>query len=177
MRQSSRFFLAAIVAAATLSLFTIATPKSVEASPVQLAKCSNLIIGAGSPGAAAGSAWMEVLVVNDGTRCQIRGYPTMQFFDSKGKLIDRIDQHTGVGEYATPSPKRVILDHWAVASFGITWSDNPVGSQHCPTAAWANISLPGSAVASSSSSVGVDIAPCGGGVTVTPIELGAVPAK
>jgi hypothetical protein len=163
----------AIVAVATWSLFTFVTPKSGGASPVPLEKCSDLIVGAGSPAAAAGSAWMEVLLVNNGTRCEITGYPRMQFFDAKGNLIDRINLHSGAGEYSTPTPKRVILGHWSVASFGVTWNDNPVGSQHCPTTAWATISLPGEA----QTSVGANVAPCGGGVVVTPIELGAVPAK
>jgi hypothetical protein len=141
--------------------------------------CSHLVVGATEVAGALGTGGMSFLVANLGGRCTVEGYPIVNFFSSHGSEIDRKDLHQSSMLFAEPSPRLITLTHGAVASFGVSWGDNPVGTEtikSCPRTAWANVRL-ASGIGVFDASPAVNAAPCGGWLIITPLEIGPEPAK
>ena len=82
------------------------------------------------------------------------------------------------GTYLFPAvaPHRVALGPGGYAAFELEYGDNPTGSQAnepqataCPAASRARVTLPG---ASAGKVIAASMAPCGGGVWVSPVIPG-----
>jgi hypothetical protein len=125
--------------------------------------------------AAAGNGAMAFDVVNSGASCRLEGYPSVAFFDAKGRAVDKRDFHNSSSmTFAEPRDSIVTLARGGVATFGVSFSDNPVNNDSCPEAASAVVQLHGG-VGSFWGEFRIGLSPCGGGLLVTPIELGAWP--
>lgn len=136
--------------------------------------CSRLVVATGASQGAGGTGTLVILVANAGQRCELKGYPKVEFFSARGVAIDTRDLHQNSAFYAEPKPRTVVLATNGVASVGLSWGDNPVDNQTCKPAAWSNITLPLGAHAPSYSPA-VLASPCGGYLIVTPLEAGPVP--
>jgi hypothetical protein len=87
-----------------------------------------------------------------------------------------VNVHSGSMMFAKSKPKLIILPSGGVASIGVAWSDNPVGSQKCLLASYAVVALP-NGIGRLDGALGLaNTEPCGGKLIVTPLEAGAVPA-
>jgi hypothetical protein len=126
-----------------------------------------------------GTGLMAIGIANIGASCRIGGYPQIEFFNSKGVVIDRRDFHDSSMAFAEPRSVTVTLRHEGSASIGVSWSDNPVTllngrTTTCPRTASATVVLQ-RGVGHLSGLLFVSTSPCGGAVDVTPIESGAWP--
>lgn len=137
--------------------------------------CTRLVVAAGTTEGGLGTGTLVLLLANAGPRCEVGGYPRVEFFSVHGVAVDTRDLHVSSMFYAEPRSRTVALAHNGVASVGVSWSDNPINHETCPRVAWATVTLP-HGVGSLSGSPGVWASPCGGSLTVTPIEVGPVPA-
>jgi Protein of unknown function (DUF4232) len=165
-----RFILASVVA-----LVTPLTPLAIRGSASAAATipiCSHLVVATTPQEGAGGTGASSILFANSGKRCEIKGYPHVALFSEAGSKLKSYNWHQKSYIFAEPKPEVVVLSHNEVASVGLSWSDNPVDNEGCPRAAWLDVSLPN----------GTDVggpdfrgAPCGGGLFVTPFELGPYP--
>jgi len=132
-----------------------------------LAACSPGVLGITTlaGGAAAGSSYTEFNLTNQGpTRCELDGYPSLEFFGPSGasgagaglKLpITAID--------GGPAPVPVTLSSGGTAEFIIIVNDFPIGGVGCSTVASVNVAIPGT---SEALAVPITLRSCGGSVTV-----------
>jgi hypothetical protein len=125
---------------------------------------------------AAGTIEMSVVLTNRGSStCSLFGYPGMQLLDASGANLPTNVIRGGGPLFpvaaANQAPKTVLIAPGASGSFGLSYSDVPVGNEtSCPTSANAEITPPGN---TSSVTVALAIAPCGGGtVHVSPVYAG-----
>jgi hypothetical protein len=122
---------------------------------------------------------MVIDLANRGATCRIGGYPQVTFYNAKSVAVDHHDIYEKSMAFTEPRSVTVTLAHGAAASIGVTWSDNVVNNQPynttCPTTVTVLVNL--------RKGVGhlwgllevVSARPCGGSVSVTPIESGAWP--
>jgi hypothetical protein len=137
--------------------------------------CTHLVVAASSVEHAAGTGSLTLLVANTGGRCQLEGYPKVVFFNSHGVVVAGVTYHQPSMVFAMPRPKLITLAPGSVASIGLSWSDIANGNATCRAAAYASVSLP-KGIGSLNGYPGLyEVAPCGGWLRVTPIEVGAVP--
>ncbi len=110
--------------------------------------------------------------------CRLLGYPGLRLLASNGNPLPTTVHDAAAGTYLFPAvaPHRVALRPGGYAAFELEYGDNPVGSQAsepystaCPTASQADVTLPG---ASAGTVIAASMAPCGGGVWVSPIIPG-----
>jgi hypothetical protein len=148
----------------------LSSPAGVHVTPA----CSRLVVGATSTGGAGGTGETTLLIANSGPPCEIEGYPRIELFSASGSLMKTTNTHSESYIFAEPAPRTVVLAQGAVASVGVSWSDNPVNNERCARAAWMEVSLPNGATIGSPNFRG---APCGGYLWVTPFEAGPLPAN
>ncbi len=115
-------------------------------------------------------------IVNRGARCRIGGYPTVTFVTPQDVVADGHDVHRPSTFFAEPVASTLSLALGGVATFGVTWDDNAVGKQTCLGTARAQVVL-SQGVGNLSSLLPINPAPCGGTLTVTPIEPGTWPRQ
>jgi hypothetical protein len=123
---------------------------------------------------AAGNGSMAFDLVNRGARCRIGGYPTVKFQNGSGIAVDWHDIHRSSMLFAEPKAVTVTLTHGSVATFGVSWADNPVNNQTCLVTANALVEL-SHGVGNFWGLVPINPEPCGRTLWVTPIEPGAWP--
>jgi hypothetical protein len=135
--------------------------------------CTHLAVAATTVEGADGVGSTTIILVNVGGRCDLFGYPVVQFFEPKFSHLVGHDLHRSTMVFASPTPKRVALAHDGVASVGVSWSDDPQPHQICSRTQWANVVMPSSGQLNFQPSL--NAVPCGTDVWVTPIEAGARP--
>jgi hypothetical protein len=94
---------------------------------------------------------------------------------SHGVVVAGVTFHQPSMVFAMPRPKLITLAPGSVASIGLSWSDIANGNATCRAAAYASVSLPKGSGSLSGYPGLYEVAPCGGWLRVTPIEMGAVP--
>ena len=132
-----------------------------------LAACSTGVLGitTSAGGAAAGTSYTVFNLTNQGpTRCELDGYPSLEFFGPSGasgagaglKLpITSID--------GGPAPVPAMLSSGGTAEFIIIVNDIPIGGVGCSTVASVDVAIPGT---SEALAVPITLRSCGGSVTV-----------
>ena len=168
------------LAVACLSLALVACPSaSSPPSPspsaaVQRCKLGDLKMRQGSTGGAAGSvAGMFILRNISATPCTLEGYPGMQLLDATGRpMTTHVLRGTSV--VVPPIPVTLVtLAPGARGSFRWGYSDVPTGTETCPTSASVEVTPPNDF---SHATLASKMSPCGGRVTVSPVQLGtAIP--
>jgi hypothetical protein len=123
--------------------------------------------------AALGNGAMAFDVVNTGARCQLKGYPSVEFLNAKGRAVFNRDSHTSSMLFAEPRESLVTLAPRATATFGVSFGDNPVNNESCPKVVKADVQLV-SGIGRFLGEFPLDLSPCNG-LEVTPIESGAWP--
>jgi hypothetical protein len=125
---------------------------------------------------AAGTIEMTVAFTNRGaSTCSLFGYPGMQLLDASGANLPTNVVRGGGPQFpvaaANQPPRTVRNAPGATGSFGLSYSDVPVGNEtSCPTSANAEITPPGN---TAFVTVALAIAPCGGGtIHVSPVYSG-----
>lgn len=159
----------------------VAAPALSFGSSIAIPPCSHLQVAAESSEGAAGNGAVIVLLANPRAVCKVMGFPTVVFYNNKGTAVDTHNDHASSMLFANPRAKLVVLQRNMVASFAISWDNNPVVyksgiSSTCPSALWMDVSLRGG-VGSFSGYPAIEAAPCGGGLTVTAIQAGVTPMK
>lgn len=149
---------------------------SVSATTVLVPECTTNQIELLASGwfGAAGSGGMAFDVVNRGARCRIGGYPNVTFLNASALAVDNHDVHDPSMLFAEPREATVTLARGSVATFGVSWADNPIGKQTCPPTARALVVL-SRGVGNLWGEVPINSQPCGRTLWVTPIESGAWP--
>jgi hypothetical protein len=135
--------------------------------------CTQLVVAATSVGGADGVGSVTIVLVNAGGRCGLLGYPTIQFFEPSSTHLVGHDVHRATMVFAEPVPRRVTLARGAVASVGVSWSDDPQAHQTCSRTRWVNVVMPSSTQLNYQPSL--NALPCGSAIWVTPIEAGVRP--
>lgn len=163
----------------TVSIVLFGTPiltssESVGAAKVAGCASNQLELLASGWFGAGGTGAMAFDIVNRGARCRIGGYPSVTFLSASDFGIDHRDLHRSSMLFAEPKSIALNLPRGGVATFGVSWNDNTVGSQTCPDTARAQVVL-NDGVGNLSGLVPVNSAPCGGILMVTPIESGSWP--
>jgi hypothetical protein len=137
--------------------------------------CTRLAVATTTVEGADGVGSTTILLVNVGGRCELSGYPVVQFFEPRFNHLVGRDLHRSTMVFASPAPKRVTLAHDGVASVGVSWSDDPRAHQTCSRTQWVNVVMPSSGQLNFQPSL--NAVPCGTDVWVTPIEAGPRPAN
>ena len=129
---------------------------------------------------AAGTGAMTFDIINRGATFRISGYPTVSFENASAIAVDHRDVHESSMLFAEPRATVVTLARGGVATFGVSWSDNPVNNEPynttCPETARAVIGLL-HGVGSLFGDVPINPRPCFGDLLVTPIEPGSWPRQ
>ncbi len=146
---------------------------SASRSPVPSCTSSQLQVLASEQLAALGNGAVAFDVVNNGARCALKGYPDVVFFNTKGRSVFSRDVHTSSMLFAGPSASLVTLAPKGIATFGVSFGDNPVNSESCPQVVKAVVQLV-SGVGRFSAEFPLALTPCNG-LIVTSIEAGAWP--
>ena len=88
---------------------------------------------------AAETGSMTFDIINRGPACQISGYPDVSFENASAIAVDHRDVHTSSMLFSEPRPLTVAIPRDGVATFGVSWSDNPVNdrpyNKACPETA------------------------------------------
>jgi hypothetical protein len=166
---------ALLIGGVALFGFPILT-SSMSAAVASTPGCSSgqlMVLASGWYGA-AGNGSMAFDIVNRGGRCQVGGYPNVTFVDASDFGVDIHDIHRSSMTFAEPKAVTVTLLRGGVATFGVSWADNPIGNQACPETARAQVELR-QGVGNLWGLVPINPSPCGGQLFVTPIESGAWP--
>jgi hypothetical protein len=153
---------------------------SIGAAPVDFAPAglpppcwsASLVLSRPSPVIAAlGNTTATLVLENRGvTSCTLEGYPGLTLFNAGGsRLPIRVADNPSSYIVSARTVEPVILTHGGSASFFVSGSDNPAEGEKCPSAVRAEVDLPGGGAPLAGS---VDLAPCGGGVWVSPIVSG-----
>ncbi|HEX7949760.1 MAG TPA: DUF4232 domain-containing protein [Candidatus Limnocylindrales bacterium] len=132
---------------------------------------SGLVIGA-----AAGSVGAVIRLTNvSQTGCNLSGYPGLQLVSPTGSLLPTHVRDATQDAALIPAitVARVALGPGDVAAFDVGYGDNPTVDEPyavaCPTARWVRVILPG---VGQYGTAQVPLAPCEGGVDVSPIFPG-----
>lgn len=152
----------------------IVMPASSFGSSTAIPPCRHLLIAAEGSEAALGTGGDIVILANPGAVCEVMGVPTVTFYNNKGSAVTTRNSHFQSMLFSNPAAKAVVLQRSTVASFAISWSNNPVGGTKCLDAAWMQVSLRGG-IGSISGSPAIQASPCGGILVVTAIQAGAIP--
>ncbi|HEY5266861.1 MAG TPA: DUF4232 domain-containing protein [Acidimicrobiales bacterium] len=147
---------------------------SATTAPLPGCAASQLELFASGWFGAGGTGAMAFEVVNRGALCRIGGYPSVTFVDASDFGIDHHDLHRASMLFSEPKSMTLNLPRSGVATFGVSWADNPVGNDICPNMARAEVVLK-DGVGNLSGLVPINSAPCGGTLMVTPIESGSWP--
>lgn len=152
----------------------IVTPVPSFGSSTSIPPCSHLLVAAEGSEGALGNGGDVVILANPGAVCRVKGFPTVTFYNNRGIAVTTRNFHQQSMLFSNPTAKTVVLQRGTVASFAISWSNNPVGSTKCLNAAWMQVSLRGG-IGSISGSPAIQASPCGGTLVVTAIQAGATP--
>ena len=153
----------------------LATSASASTRPEPACSSAQLVVLASGSLAAAGNGSMAFDVVNRGASCRIDGYPSVTFLNAIGRAVDNRDFHNSSSMlFAEPKASMVTIARNGVATFGVSWGNNPVNDEACPLSANAVVELR-SGVENFWGEVPIDPSPCGNYLVVTPIESGAWP--
>jgi len=169
-----------VLAAGLLSVVVPVIGGSGSSAAPEVPPCSSEFVEVLASGwfGAAGTGAMAFDVVNRGAACRIGGYPTVSFENASAIAVDHRDVHESSMLFAEPRATVVILARGGVATFGVSWSDNPVNNKPydtaCPETARAVIG-PLHGVGNLYADVPINPRPCAGELLVTPIELGSWP--
>jgi Protein of unknown function (DUF4232) len=152
------------------------SPSSSPSPSPTVARCKlgNLKITAGKSQGAAGSIAGGFILKNiSGSPCTLEGYPGMQLLDAMSHpMTTHVIRGTSVVVPAIPVTL-VTLAPGALGSFRWGYSDVPTGAQTCPPATWVEVTPPNDF---SHVVIASAMAPCGGRITVSPVQLGrAIP--
>ncbi len=145
-----RFALGVSLSLATSAIFSLSTAVTSSAvSPTPTCSFSQIRVALETGAyAATGNEGYAVALINvSHAACSLEGYPNLSFYPSsyKGKSVHVT--HNGGGEiFAAVTPRRVIVQPGATASFGINYADaynqgNPFNGPACETLS-ANVRLP-----------------------------------
>lgn len=147
-------------------------------SPLPACTSDQLEVLASASLGAAGAGAMAFDIVNRGSSCRIGGYPEVTFQNASGVAVDRHNVHQPSMLFAEPRVATVTLVRGGAATFGVSWSNNPVNNlsynRPCPKTAYAVVVLR-QGVGSLWGQIPIDPQPCGDTLSVTPIELGTWP--
>jgi hypothetical protein len=125
--------------------------------------------------AAAGNGAMVFDIANTGAKCNLEGYPSVEFLDAKQRAVDDHDIHGDSSmQFAAGKKSIVTLAAGGIATFGVSFSDNSVNNDACPKVALAVVQLRGG-MGQFWGGFPIQLAPCGNYLLVTPIEKGAWP--
>jgi hypothetical protein len=155
----------------------VGSPSS-AVSPLPPCTSNQLTVLASGWIGAAGTGAMAFDIANRGPSCRIGGYPEVTFLNASAVTVDRHDVHKSSMLFAEPRALTVTLARGGVATFGVSWGDNPVNNQPynqtCPRTSSAVVVLR-QGVGNLWGQVPINSRPCGGWLLVTPIEPGAWP--
>jgi len=161
-----------------VSVQLVADSPSSAARMIQPCSSENLIVMASGWFGAAGTGAMTFDIVNRGPACRISGYPDVSFENSSAIEVDHRDIHTSSMLFAEPRAVVLALARDGVATFGVSWSDNPVNGRSynktCPETARALVTLR-RGVGSLFGEIPINPRPCADVLLVTPIEPGTWP--
>ncbi len=142
-------------------------------------RAGQLSASATSPLGAMGSVRVVVDLRNTSAEdCRLFGYPRLQLIGTRGQKLPTWSGPAPAMMFPDIPPHLVALVRGATASFDIDYGDNPVGgptvpyAKACPPAPRLEVFLPGNA---QPLDVTANIAPCGGGMTVSPFVPGGLP--
>ena len=166
-----------LLLAVGMALFGVpALVGSISGASTQAHTCTTNQLGLLASGwfGAAGSGGMVFDVVNRGARCRIGGIPNVTFLDASAMAVDNRNVHRSSMLFAEPKVALLTLARGGVATFGVSWADNPISNQTCPRTARAVVVL-SQGVGSLWGEVPIDPEPCGRTLFVTPLESGTWP--
>lgn len=147
-----------------------------SASPAALLACQAAAIGAqlGASDSATGHIVYAVTLTNQSARtCTLEGFPKLQMLASGQDVItNQTEGASPGGPSVNLTPALVTIAPGASASFVLQYVDMPDGTQECASASTLQISLPGGG---GTITAAVDIAPCGGDIYVSPVQVGTSP--
>lgn len=168
-------------------LSTASTPNPVRILPAapaasaSWAVCSTyqLHLAGAVIGAAAGTVGVRITLENrSSARCTLLGYPAVVLLTADRRLLPMSSRPaiTGGGVFPPVVPHRVALTPGGIASFELSYADNPFGPTDnepydvaCPPSRWLRVILPGSREYGTAE---VPMQVCGG-VEVSPIVPGS----
>lgn len=174
IRRLIRIVLVVCSLMAMLVVNEIVIPASSFGSSTAIPPCRHLVIAAEGSEAALGTGGDIVILANPGAVCEVMGVPTVTSFNNKGIAVTARYTHSQSMLFSNPAVKAVVLKRSMVASFAISWSNNPVDSTKCLNASWMQVSLRGG-IGRISGSPAIQASPCGGILVVTAIQAGATP--
>jgi len=135
-----------------------------------------LAIAPGSGNGAAGTAFSPIIFTNDSTNtCWLKGYPDVTLSNSP-KDVDSNAAHVKTGVYANPKPRLIILRPSQVASIGISYTDQQIGSDVCRKFKTVNVAWRADDLLWKVHLPDMNY-PCGSGFAVTAFEKGALPEQ
>lgn len=157
------------------SLASAATPKFVPTTG-NGCQAEELAVAPGSGNGAAGTAFMPIIFTNYSTNtCWLEGYPEVTLSNS-AKDVDTNAVHMKTGVYANPKPRLVVLRPSQVASIGISYTDEQIGSDVCREFKTVNIAWRADDLLWKVHLASMNY-PCGDRFAVTAFEKGALPAQ
>jgi hypothetical protein len=101
------------------------------------------------------------------------GYPNVEFVNAKGRSVFAHDLHTSSMLFVEPKESLVTLAPRGIATFGVSFGDNPVNNETCPKVVKVVIQLV-SGIGRFSAEFPLALTVCNG-LFVTSIESGAWP--
>ena len=122
----------------------------------------------------AGNGAMVFDIANAGAMCHLEGYPNVKFLNAKQRPVDDRDYHQSSMQFAEPKKSLVTLASGGVATFGVSFGDNPVNNDACPRVVHAVVQL-GSGAGQFWGEFPIQLAPCGNYLLITPVEKGGWP--
>jgi Protein of unknown function (DUF4232) len=152
------------------------------ASSARWPSCSTWQLRLASPwsGAAAGNVGTQITIENVGSRgCVLEGYPDLRLIGRDGRVLPTQTTPATTGAYLFPAvvPHRVALEPGGFANFMIGSSDTPFGPNAdapydvaCPPGKALRVNYPGTRQFGTAV---VQLAPCNGVMTASPILPGA----
>lgn len=153
---------------------TNANPTTTTSSPGTCATRS-LRATPGSSGAAAGTIVSTIVLTNESSSpCALEGYPGLKMISAAGSALPTNVVDGGGPALVNKPVTRVVLGaHGGQASFLLSWSDVPVGTEtSCPQSTVLEVIPPGDV---SATGFPDRIQPCGGGtIHVSPVQEGVV---
>ena len=129
--------LGALIMASTLISLVCISPEQSSAA-TGAGACGDLRIAIEASTANAGDASLVVLVANAGVACAIKGIPTISMLNSNGKAIAKSRKVSS----ASTSSARFVLPHNSVASFMVSWTDEPIGASERHNSSYLTVTLP-----------------------------------
>jgi hypothetical protein len=122
---------------------------------------------------AAGSVRLRFVFTNNSSAtCELFGFPGLQMLNAHHANI-----HTrvirGTSNVVPPVPEgAVIMTHGQHGSFYAGYAEVPTGTQRCPASSFLEVTPPNDF---NHFTIPLDITPCGGKITVSPVVHGRLP--